>query len=320
MQEKKKEHPAIKAQLHQRSKHRERYDFTMLCESYPDLMHYVAINAYNDASIDFSDALAVKALNKALLKHYYDIGVWDIPAGYLCPPIPGRADYIHHIADLMASSNGGTIPLGSSIHCLDVGAGANCIYPIIGVKEYGWSFIASDVDVVAIASAKHIIASNNCLESMVECRLQPNIRNFFRGILQKNECFDLSICNPPFHASLAEAQAGTLRKMSNLQKKTVTKAVLNFGGQQSELCYDGGEERFIMEMIHESREFSTSCLWFSTLISKQETLNAVYYALEKEKAVEVKTIPMGQGNKISRIVAWTFLSKEKQREWAKVRF
>jgi 23S rRNA (adenine1618-N6)-methyltransferase len=319
MQEK-KIHPAIKIQLHSRNRHRERYDFTVLCNSYPDLKRFVALNAYNDESIDFSNADAVKALNKALLKHYYDISFWDIPSGYLCPPIPGRADYIHHIAELLATTNGGIIPTGSKIHCLDVGVGANCVYPIIGVKEYGWSFIASDVDTVSIDSAKTIVSSNPSLHNLVEVRLQSNYRNFFRGIIQKNECVDLSICNPPFHASLADAQAGTLRKMSNLQKKPVTKAVLNFGGQQSELCYDGGEERFIMEMIHESREFANACLWFSTLISKQETLPAVYYALEKEKAFSVRTIAMGQGNKTSRIVAWSFLSEEKQKAWAKDRF
>ncbi len=33
------------------------------------------------------------------------------------------------------------------------------------------------------------------------------------------------------------------------------------------------------------------------------------------KAKTIKTIPMGQGNKISRIVAWTFLSKKEQREF-----
>jgi 23S rRNA (adenine1618-N6)-methyltransferase len=44
-----------------------------------------------------------------LLISYYDIQKWDIPH-YLCPPIPGRADYIHYIADLLAESNNGIIP------------------------------------------------------------------------------------------------------------------------------------------------------------------------------------------------------------------
>ena len=320
MKEKKRHHPKLKTKLHPRNRHGERYNFTELTASYPKLTRYVTLNAYNDESIDFSDGQAIKALNSALLKLYYDIDFWEIPTGYLCPPIPGRADYIHYSADLLASSNGGTVPIGSKIKCLDVGVGANCVYPIIGVKEYGWYFIGSDVDTVSMASAQKIIASNPNLQGLIECRLQTESRHFFQGILKQGERVDLTICNPPFHASMAEAQAGTLRKLSNLQKKEVTKPVLNFGGQPSELCYNGGEERFVMEMIHESREYADSCLWFSTLISKLATLDAIYYALEKAKAVDIKTIPMEQGNKISRIVAWTFLTKEDQQEWAKARF
>ena len=42
-------------------------------------------------------------LNRAILMHHYGVKSWDIPAGYLCPPIPGRADYIHSVADLLAA-------------------------------------------------------------------------------------------------------------------------------------------------------------------------------------------------------------------------
>ena len=320
MPQKKRHHPKLKTQLHPRNRHNERYDFTELVKTCPELARHVALNVHNDESIDFSDPKAVKTLNRALLKHYYDIAIWEIPTGYLCPPIPGRADYIHHIADVLASINKGNIPTGSKVKCLDVGVGANCVYPIIGVKEYGWSFVGSEIDTVSIASANKIISSNICLQGHVECRLQKNSTDFFKEIIKEGEFFDLTICNPPFHSSMAEAQAGTLRKMSNLQKTEITKPVLNFGGQQIELCYDGGEERFVMEMIHQSRDFANSCLWFSTLISKLATLDAIYFALEKAKVIEIKTIPMGQGNKISRIVAWTFLTKEKQEEWARERF
>lgn len=40
-------------------------------------------------------------LNKALLAAHYDIEYWDIPDTYLCPPIPGRADYVHRAAELL---------------------------------------------------------------------------------------------------------------------------------------------------------------------------------------------------------------------------
>jgi 23S rRNA (adenine1618-N6)-methyltransferase len=303
----KKEHPKEKTELHPRNKHRERYNFNELINSCPALAQFVVLNKYNDESIDFFNPEAVKMLNRALLKHFYGIDHWNIPAGYLCPPIPGRADYIHYIADLLANSNKGVIPEGNKVKCLDIGVGANCVYPIIGNKEYGWSFIGSDIDPFAIESASRIIDMNPFLKGKVELRLQSNPGNIFLGIIRKDEHFDISICNPPFHSSLAEAQSGTLRKLSNLKQKKVTKLTLNFGGKTNELWCKGGEERFVRDMIHQSKQFAESCLWFTTLISKQSNLNSAYKALKNVEAFDVKTIPMGQGNKISRIVAWTFL-------------
>lgn len=315
MATKKKEHPKEKLELHPRNRHRGRYDLQALVEVCPELKPFILLNAYQDESIDFADPAAVKMLNTALLKQYYDIDYWDIPDNYLCPPIPGRADYIHHIAQLLGNNNYGKIPTGKKIVCLDVGVGANCIYPIIGVKEYGWSFVGSDIDPVAIESANRIIAANPGLQGQVECRRQPHPKDIFTGIIQPDEVFDLSICNPPFHASAAEAQAGTLRKMSNLQQEKITMPKLNFGGQQGELWCFGGEEKFVRDMINQSRQFPNSCFWYSALISKKTNLPAIYIALDKVAATEVKTIPMGQGHKTSRIVAWTFLSKEEQKVW-----
>ncbi|MGB5323758.1 23S rRNA (adenine(1618)-N(6))-methyltransferase RlmF, partial [Lutimonas sp.] len=210
MSEKKKEHPAKKERLHARNRHRERYDFKVLIDYCPELEQFVTENKYGDPTIDFFDPEAVKTLNKTLLIHYYGLTYWDIPSGYLCPPIPGRADYIHHIADLLGESNSGKIPGGNNIKCLDIGVGANCVYPIIGNYEYGWSFVGSDIDPIAIANANKIIESNSKLKRRIECRLQANSKDVFFGILKKNEKIDVSICNPPFHASLAESQAGTL--------------------------------------------------------------------------------------------------------------
>ncbi len=320
MLSKKKKHPKVKSRLHARNRHRLRYDFKALGESCPELADFVSLNKYQDESIDFSNQEAVKTLNKALLKHYYDLEYWDIPENYLCPPIPGRADYIHHISDLLGGYNYGKIPSGKNVKCLDIGVGANCVYPIIGVKEYGWSFVGSDIDPVSIESANKIISMNLILKDNVECRLQPDSKDFFYGVIRKDESIDLSICNPPFHASEAEAKAGNLRKESNLKQVKVTETKLNFGGQNNELCYDGGEERFVRNMIRQSKKFGKSCFLFSSLISKQSSLKSAYKVLEQAEALEVKIIPMGQGNKISRLLAWTFLTKEEQKKYKEERW
>jgi len=317
MQGKKKKHPEIKTKLHPRNKHRERYDFEMLIKSCPELASYVQLNKYGDLSIDFFIPEAVKMLNKALLLHYYEVN-WDIPAQYLCPPIPGRADYIHHVADLLHGTNSAlSESKNKNIRCLDIGVGANCVYPIIGSKEYGWQFVGSDVDAVSVAAATKIVEGNAFLKKQVTIRLQPNGRDVFKGIIKPKEFFDLTICNPPFHSSLEDAQKGSLRKLKNLKSDKASKSVLNFGGQNNELWCVGGEVKFVRDMIYESKHFSKSCRWFTTLVSKESHLKAIYKVLRKVDAVAVKTIAMGQGNKISRIVAWTFLEPKEQEEWLK---
>ncbi|PCJ80316.1 MAG: 23S rRNA (adenine(1618)-N(6))-methyltransferase RlmF [Bacteroidetes bacterium] len=305
----------VKARLHSRNKNRERYDLTALTNSNPELSEYVITNKFGVETVDFSNPFAVKFLNKAILNHYYGISSWEFPDENLCPPIPGRADYIHHIADLLSEANHGSIPLGENITCLDIGIGASCIYPIIGVTEYGWNFIGSDIDAKSIASAQDIINSNTLLKDKVECRLQKNKRNIFRGILGRDEKIDVTICNPPFHASIEDAQRGTKRKVKNLSGKMIKNPKLNFSGRSSELIYEGGEYQFLQNMILESESVFKNCFWFTSLVSKQSNLKGIYKSLENIKPQKVITIPMDTGNKSSRIVAWTFLTEREQREW-----
>lgn len=317
---KKREHPTVKTKLHPRNKHRERYNFKLLIESYPKLEEYVKPNKYEDESIDFFNPEAVKTLNTALLKYYYKLTYWDIPKNYLCPPIPGRADYIHHIADFLGKNNEGKIPQGKKIQCLDIGTGASCIYPIIGTKEYNWSFTGSEIDTHAIKSAKKIIDANPSLKNNIKIRLQQNPNTIFKGVIQEGEQFDISICNPPFYASAEDAQKETLRKLKNLKQTKIDKPTLNFGGQNNELWCDGGEIRFVQYMVRQSKQMGISVLWFSSLISREVNLERVYKVLKSEKANHVETIPMGQGNKTSRIVAWTFQNRDQQQEWMKKRW
>ena len=311
---------AEKDQLHPRNRHRDRYDFPALTKTSPELAAFVQRNSFGDESVDFADPAAVKALNRALLRYFYGIEYWDIPRGYLCPPIPGRADYVHYLADLLAESNGGTLPPGEHIDVLDVGVGANCIYPIIGRREYGWHFVGSDIDGVAVRAAQQIEAANPSLAGAIEARLQPARTRIFDGLMQAGEVFDLTMCNPPFHASAAAAAAGAQRKTTGLGTGRGPRPVLNFGGQNNELWCEGGEAAFIRRMVQESGRRPRACYWFTTLVSKKETLPGVYRALQTAGATTVRTIEMAQGQKKSRLVAWTFLTAAQQDTWHKARW
>lgn len=303
------------SRLHPRNAHQGRYDLSALIKVCPDLEPYVIVNKYGSETIDFFNPEAVKWLNTALLKHHYHIKFWEIPEGYLCPPIPGRADYIHHIADLLGKSNDKTIPRGPQISCLDIGVGANGIYPIIGHAEYGWTFVGSEIDEVAVTSVKNIISNNPHLNDKIKIRHQSNPQDIFVGVIKKGELFDVTICNPPFHKSENDAYASNARKVNNLKGIKVEDPKRNFGGKSNELWCEGGEEQFVRNMINQSKRFSSSCFWFTTLISKQNHLKGAYRQLRNAKAFKIETIPMGQGNKSSRILAWTFLNKTEQRAW-----
>lgn len=295
-----------KPNLHPRNKHQGQYDFEKLTETLAELSNYVFANQYQNQTIDFSNPEAVKILNKSLLAYYYGVKNWDIPEGYLCPPIPGRADYVHYLADLLIQENAGKPTEGSSIRCLDIGTGANCIYPIIGHREYGWSFVGTDIDPLSVKTAKAIVDFNDVLKNAIEIRLQPNTNHFFEGIIKKDERFDLTFCNPPFYASAEDALEKNLRKNQNLTGKRHSEAVRNFGGNANELWCEGGELKFIVSMIRESVKFSENCKWFTSLVSKKEHLDRIYKELEKVKVSQFKTIEMAQGQKISRLVAWSF--------------
>ena len=292
--------------LHLRNFHNNRYDFKELIRTKPQLQEFVKPNKYGDLSIDFANPQAVITLNQALLAHFYGIKNYTIPNGYLCPPIPGRADYIHHIADLLASCNKGIIPKGKAVIGLDVGIGANGIYAIIGASVYDWDFVGSDIENESIKSVENIVNSNESLKEKIECKLQTNPENIFTGIIKADDFYDFTLCNPPFHKSLKDAMDGNKRKVQNLTKQKTTKSTLNFGGKNNELWCKGGEIAFITKMIKESFEFKNNVFWFTTLVSKKENLPFIYKALEDIKAVQVKTINMSQGQKITRVVAWTF--------------
>lgn len=309
-----------KKRLHPRNRNLENYDLAALKISNPEITEFIMLNKHGNESIDFSNPDAVRALNTALLDHYYGIKHWDFPKENLCPPIPGRADYIHHAADLLTSSNYGNLPDGDKITCIDVGVGASCIYPILGVTEYNWNFIGTDINADSIESAQNICEANDSLKGKVKFALQSNPDDVYFGILTKEDRIDLSICNPPFHATAEEALQGTQRKVKNLSGRIVKNPELNFSGLNSELICKGGERGFIQNMITESQKFSQRCFWFSTLVSKQSNLKMIHKRLKTAQAKDVKTIPMGTGNKSTRLVAWTFLSADEQATWRESRW
>lgn len=216
-----------------------------------------------------------------------------MPQDNLCPPIPGRADYIHYLADL--------IPKGKNILGLDVGTGANAIYPLLAQAIYGWDMVGCDSNTSAIISAT---ANTKDFAPAISIRLQENNSQLLKGIIQDNEYYDFTMCNPPFYASKAEAVKASASKHARLNIKVQQR---NFSGLDNELWCNGGEALFIKRLVKESVLFKKQVGWFSCLLSQKQNLPKVTKQLDKLKAT-YRIIEMEQGNKKSRFIAWKFTS------------
>jgi 23S rRNA (adenine1618-N6)-methyltransferase len=354
--------------VHPRNAFQGSYDMDHLVDTYPNLHPFVQpshTSKSNRPTIDFSDPLAVRTLNAALLASDYGISQWEefLPASSLCPPVPGRADYIHHLADVLSESAGvaseRNIPTGRTIRGLDVGTGASLVYPLIGAQTYDWHFIGTDTDTTSIASARQIASANGLLDDdendgQLNIRLQPNKRNVLRGVLSSDEEVDFVMCNPPFYESAEAYQKESDRKIRNLasnrnkrrgtgssptgggtrgnRKGGASTASArkvgsnNFGGGASELWYPGGEVAFISTLIRESCAAANQCLWFSSLVSRQDNLPALSKVLDSvgrrpvEASVkDIRIVEMGQGQKSSSILLWSYHDRNEQREWCQRR-
>jgi len=288
--------PAPRPGLHPRNPHRAPYDFAVLAAAVPALASHVRPSPAGRPTIDFADPDAVRLLNRALLETTYGVRDWDVPEGFLVPPVPGRADVIHHLADLFPDPRG--------LRALEIGAGASLIHPILGAAAYGWSFVGTEADPAALEAARALLRANPGLAARVELRLQRDPARIFEGATAPGEAFDLSLCNPPFHASPEAAAELARRKWRNLGRRP--SQARNFGGRGAELWCPGGEAAFIGRMVEESARMPGLCTWFTSLVSRSENLPGLQAALRKAGAARVRVLEMAQGQKRSRILAWSF--------------
>ncbi len=284
--------------MHQNNRHIAAYNLDELTQVYPDLLPFVYKGKSGRDTINFSDPKAVKLLNKALLQKHYAITYWDFPDASLCPPIPGRVDYIHYLNDLLQGSK-----TSQPIRILDIGTGATCIYPLLGYSVYKWEFVGTDVDGISVINAR-TICNQNSLDKVIEIRKQVNNYHIFKGVVKEKEQFAASMCNPPFYKSEEEANIVHQRKKKNLKLDSNTR---NFSGKSNELWYKGGEKAFIHNYLHESVLYKEQVVWFTILVSNKDLVRGIKVSLKKLGVTSVKVIPMQLGHKKSRILAWSFV-------------
>ncbi|KAL8437354.1 hypothetical protein ACSSS7_000949 [Eimeria intestinalis] len=147
-------------------------------------------------------------------------------------------------------------PRGPRVRILDVGVGASCVYPLLGVADYDWSFVGSDIDAESLSAAA-VNVKANALEARISLRQQADKNHIFRGVVNETDpLYAASVCNPPFYASEEEVGVNPRREK---------------GGCVNELVCEGGEEGFLTRMLSESKSFCCNFLWFTTLVARATT-------------------------------------------------
>jgi 23S rRNA (adenine1618-N6)-methyltransferase len=59
-------------------------------------------------------------------------------------------------------------------------------------------------------------------------------------------------------------------------------------------------------MINESQDFAQQVMWFTSLVSKNDNVRPLKRLLNQIGAKQVKVVSMSQGQKVSRLIAWSF--------------
>jgi len=308
---------AVKTALHPLNPFAAPYPLAELVQLQPALGACLTTTPDGRDTVNFADPAAVQLLNTALLQWQFGLSYYQIPPGYLCPAVPGRLDYLLYLNDLLTQSHQGKKVPAAAVQLLDIGCGANLIYALLAAKALRWQAIGSDIDAIALQNAASLIEQNG-LQRQLSLRQQANPQAIFHGVIQPGDYLDLTLCNPPFHDSPEAAAAGSARKQRNLGLQST--APLNFAGQANELWCEGGEPAFLRRMLAESKDFAHQVYWFSTLVSKQQHLPKLQQQLQQLGATQVQVIAMAQGNKHSRILAWSFLTPELAALWQQHRW
>ena len=219
---------------------------------------------------------------------------WDIPAEFLCPPVPGRLAYIRWIHALLAA-----IEYEGPVSGIDIGTGASCIYPLLGCSEYPtWSFLATEMDWKAYVVARGNVERNVALRDRIRI-VHVNGQSVFPKRIS-DDSFAFSMCNPPFYASKNE-----------VLEKAAFKHLLpkhKYPGAEHEMMVDKGEVGFISNMIAESVHLKTSVQWFTTLVGIKSSL-AKLIPLVLKHTFNYTVVSVQPGKTRRWILAWSFFPR-----------
>ncbi|CAH1230766.1 METTL16 [Branchiostoma lanceolatum] len=294
---------ALNKYMHPRNKYKNNPpDFATLAKKYPDFAQYVTYNKSETRGfINFKEPEAMRCLTCTLLKEDFGLEV-EIPNDRLIPTLPLRLNYIHWIEDLLEGMGDVMKAAGDSgkVTGIDIGAGACCIYPLLGCTLNSWNFLATEVDPTSFTYAVNNVSRNNKQDNITVKHVQRD--EGLLKVLEEDETrYDFCMCNPPFYANDLEAQ-GLMPDRGS--ERPLPSSISTASEAERVAC--GGEVGHVGRIILESLQLQQRIGFYTSMLGKKSSLKPLKEML-KEKGIEnFACTEFCQGRTMRWGIVWTF--------------
>jgi 23S rRNA A1618 N6-methylase RlmF len=297
-------------------------NFAELAQLYPSFSKHVVIKN-GQPSLDWNNPESLCELTKALLHKDFGVTI-ELPLDQLCPTVTSRVNYILWLEDLLdlpstslrpakrlkTGTTDTSLSTQPQIRGIDIGTGASCVYPLLGVSMNGWKFVATDIDETSVSWAQKNVAMNGW-EDFVQVKhvssdsillsLFPDVLPSGQeeeGDLSKKSTpenfskeFDFCMCNPPFFESLEQ-------KIENPHTQC--------NATQGELVTEGGEVAFVIKMAEESLLLRDRITWYTSLLGRKVSVKKILKFLHENGIKNTRTTTFYQGHTTRWAIAWSF--------------
>ncbi|EZA50536.1 Methyltransferase-like protein [Ooceraea biroi] len=284
---------SVRRYIHPRNKYKTPPDYKKLAIKYPEFRQIAITDLAGRVRIDFQNEKSLRTLTETLLMHDFGLLV-RIPPDKLNPTITLRMNYILWIEDLM---NHLKLKM-DKVTGIDIGTGATCIYALLLAKIYGCHMIGTEVDEASVEHARDCIQGNN-LENLIKV-ITVNAGRIFKDVIESNDAYDFSMCNPPFFES-ADDDAERIAKALPPRNAST--------GNASELKTVGGEWAFVAQMIDESIELRDRIKVYSTMVGRKTDLMRLKQEIVSRGTTNVTWTEFCQGHTTRWGLAWSFLPR-----------
>lgn len=294
--------------MHPRNPYSAPIGIAELARQFPDVCdHVISRSANGHIVYDWNAPGATYAVTRALLKRDFALD-WQQPPQFLCPPVPGRLNYLLWVEDLVLQD----AAAATSVCVADIGTGASAIFPLIGARRFGWSFIALDSSADALEHARANV-DRNCLQHLVSLRLVPHDGNI-ADALALHPSITHTMCNPPFFSS---SSSSAWRQRAHAGGAGGAGVKVACAAVEPELYTEGGELEFMGKIIQQSA--ASPCRhhvrWFTCMVGIKADLAQLKRMCSDAGAAQVRTTTFFQGQTLRWGLAWSFL-QEKERAQA----